>query len=299
MLTNWSISQVQSYRSLASVQPTPPLSPDLTSTFSLLDTAAEQLIVQRDFRRAFDTCERGLESLTNIDKEDSRHGEFKAAICVLGIQGLAELNQWRGVLSWILQHYGCPEKIPVKIMQMCILLHTKVNEPFVMHDAARLWLHCPSNRMSAGFGSVAELYLLHILVPLRQIEQAHELVLGEVGSIAFTEDQRQTALNFVTTKENESQELQLQSPFNSHSLEMNTELYSPQGAVIWRIEAIRRLLLRGLSIASAWSYPFRRILLAIFLLCILFIRTDPAHPSSFHWILKLLQILKRMWNTMF
>lgn len=47
-----------------------------------------------------------------------RCAEFKAGFCILGIQALAELNQWPGVLSWVLQQYEHLEEIPAKIMQI-------------------------------------------------------------------------------------------------------------------------------------------------------------------------------------
>lgn len=129
-------------------------SPPLTSSvFSMLDTAAEQMMVHKDFPAAFDTCNTGLESLSDMELEDNRWtsyltlyhlmyvcitaawmfnvtcvflcvfclarcAEFKAGFCILGIQALAEMNQWQGVLSWVLQQYEEQEKIPSKIMQM-------------------------------------------------------------------------------------------------------------------------------------------------------------------------------------
>lgn len=48
---------------------------------------------------------------------------------------------------------------------------------------------------------MAELYLLHVLLPLRRREEAEELILGEIGSSVFTEDQRQTALELLEEKE--------------------------------------------------------------------------------------------------
>lgn len=62
-----------------------------------------------------------------------------------------------------------------------------------MREAAQVWLRCPSNARATGFRLVAELYLLHILVPLGHLEEAQELVGGD----AFTEEQRQTALDVV------------------------------------------------------------------------------------------------------
>lgn len=44
--------------------------------------------------------------------------EYKAGFCTLGIQALAELNQWRAALPWVLEHYEDQDKIPPKIMQL-------------------------------------------------------------------------------------------------------------------------------------------------------------------------------------
>lgn len=82
-----------------------------------------------------------------------------------------------------------------------------------MQETARVWLDCPSNRSVSGFRTVAELYLLHVLIPLRCREEAEELILGEVGSSVFTEDQRQTALEILEDKE--QQELPLNSSQSS------------------------------------------------------------------------------------
>lgn len=47
-----------------------------------------------------------------------KYAELKSAFCIVGIQALAELNKWQGVLCWVLQYYGKPEKLPAKILQM-------------------------------------------------------------------------------------------------------------------------------------------------------------------------------------
>lgn len=59
-------------RSLGSVRHSPPLSSSLAHTLSLLDSAAERLVLHRDFQAAFDTCDRGLEALASVEQEDSR-----------------------------------------------------------------------------------------------------------------------------------------------------------------------------------------------------------------------------------
>lgn len=292
-MSSFSISQPP-VRSIASVS-TLPMSSALTHITSMLDTAAEQMMVHKDFQAAFDTCDRGLESLTSMEPEDNRCEEFKAGFCILGIQALAELNQWQDVLSWVLQQYEHQEKIPARIMQMCILLHSKVGEPAVMQEAARVWLLCPLNSGVSGFGAVAELYLLHVLVPLGHAEEARELIVGEVGSAVFTEDQRQTALDVVEEKERQNQE----APFNPNFSPASEITAHPQGSVIHKLEAMLKFLYRKVSMRRSGLFSLRRVFVAAVILYMLFVRLDPALPSAFMWISKLLQLLRQMWTAMF
>lgn len=276
----------------------PPPHSSLTPMLSMLDTAAEQLMIDRDFQTAFDTCDRALQSLYNVEQDYNRCGELKAGFCTLGIQALAEMNHWHGVLSWVLQQYEHYEKIPAKIMQMCILLYSKVEEPAVIQEAARVWLHCLSNSRGAGFGTVAELYLLHVLVPLGHIDEAREMIVGEVGSCAFTEEQRQMALDVVAEKEHRSQELPL-NPTSNQSSEIPTHLASPQGAVFHKLEAMLKFLYRKLTLSGSGSFPLHKVCLMAVLLYMLLSRIDPALPSSFLWISKLHQLFKQLWRAMF
>ncbi|CAJ1054726.1 peroxisome assembly protein 26-like isoform X2 [Xyrichtys novacula] len=208
------------------------------------------------------------------------------------------MNQWHGVLSWILQQYEDQERIPAKILQMCILLYSKVGEPAVMQEAAQVWLHSPSNSRVPGFGTVAELYLLHVLIPLGQKDEALELIVGEVGSIAFTEDQRRAALEVLEEKEKQSEESP-PNPRTSPDPETPEVAVSSEGSVLHRFEAMLRFLYRKLFVSSSGSVHLRRVLLAAVLLYMLFVRLDPALSSSFMWISKLLQLLKQMWTAMF
>lgn len=262
---------------------------------NMLDSAAEQMMVSRDFQAAFDTCDRGLESLDSLEAEDSRCEEFRAGFCILGIQALAELNQWQDVLSWVLQQYEHQENIPARIMQMCILLYSKVGQPAVMQEAARVWLLCPLNSGVSGFRTVAELYLLHILLPLGHGEEARELIVGEVGSAAFTEDQRQTALEVMEEKERRDQE----APSNPNVSPSSEIAAHPQGSAVHKLAAMLRFLYRKVMMCRSASFPLRRLFLAAVLIYVLFFRLDPALPSSFMWISKLYQLLRQMWTAMF
>lgn len=82
-----------------------------------------------------------------------------------------------------------------------ILLYTKVAEQAAVQEAVRTWLHYASNTSLSGYSSVAELYILHVLLPLDQTSEAKELLMDEVGQVAFTEDQRQTALTILENHE--------------------------------------------------------------------------------------------------
>lgn len=97
-----------------------------------------------------------------------------------------------------------------------------------MKEAARVWLHCPSNSGVTGFRTVAELYLLHVLVPLGRRDEAVELIVGEVGSGAFTEDQRRTALDVVEENERQKREPPL-DPRSSPNSEVAADAVSTQG----------------------------------------------------------------------
>lgn len=44
----------------------------VTQLSSMLDAAAEQMMINKDFRAAFDVCDSGLESLTGLDQEEPR-----------------------------------------------------------------------------------------------------------------------------------------------------------------------------------------------------------------------------------
>lgn len=261
-----------------------------TPMFNMLQTAAEQMMIHKDFQAVFDTCNKGLQSVGNVEQEELRYAEFKAGFCILGIQALAEMNRWPGVLSWVLQQYENQEKIPAKVLQICILLYSKVCEPAVMQETSRVWLHCPANSTVSGFRTVAELYLLHILVPLGHLEEARELVTGEISAAAFTEEQRCTALEVVEEKERD-----VRKPENP---ETPAEPVTPQGSLIQKLEAMLVFLHRRVRFSNSGWLPLRRLFLAAVLLYILFVRLDPALPPSFIWVSKLLHLIKQMWTTM-
>lgn len=70
-----------------------------------------------------------------------------------------------------------------------------------MQEAVRAWLCCSSNTSLSGYSSVAELYVLNVLLPLGRTAEAKQLLMDQVGQVAFTEDQRQTALTILEDHE--------------------------------------------------------------------------------------------------
>lgn len=78
-----------------------------------------------------------------------------------------------------------------------ILLYVKVGEQAVMKDAVCDWLHCSGNMTQSGFSTVAELYFLHILVPMGHTTEALEMLESDVGRVAFSDEQRQAVCSLV------------------------------------------------------------------------------------------------------
>lgn len=269
------------------------VSSNVASMQGLLDTVAEEFILNKDFKTIFETCDTALEKITNSELEDERSEDVKAAFCILGIQALAELNEWRCVLPWVLQQYKHQEKIPAKIIQMCILLYTKVGEAGVLLDVASAWLHCLSNNRAAEYVTVMELYLLYVLIPLGHLEKAQELIQGSVGLCTLTEEQRRTALDIVEQKVLQN----ALPPDLTSSSEMSLQTTKPQGPILHKLGAVIKYLYRKLLMTSSF-HPHKVFLFAV-LVYILFIRIDPAHPSSFMWISKLNGLLRQLWTALF
>ncbi|KAK7886095.1 hypothetical protein WMY93_025716 [Mugilogobius chulae] len=262
--------------------------------YSLLESAAEQFILNKNFETVFETCDRALQTLLKCEQEDERSEDIKTGFCILGIQALAELNEWRRALPWILQQYAHEEKIPANIMLMCILLYSKVGEESVMLDATNVWLHCATNSRASGYVTVMESYLLHILIPLGHLEEARELIQGRVGSCTLTEEQRQTALDIIVEKE-----LQNNNALNPSSSSTTSLLTTnSQGAVLHKLGAMIKYLYKKL-LEPFSTCRIHKLFLAAVLLYMLFIRMDPALPSSFMWISKLHELIKPLWTALF
>uniref|UniRef100_H3BFD0 Peroxisomal biosis factor 26 n=1 Tax=Latimeria chalumnae TaxID=7897 RepID=H3BFD0_LATCH len=269
------------------------LSVGSAQALSLLDRAADLLAVQRDFAAAVETCEQGISCVdsSNDNEENYRDScsEVKVCLCVIGIQALAELNRWQEVLSWVLRYFQVPAKMPAKIIQLCILLHSKVEEPQAMLAVGREWLTDLANQSLPTYSTVAELHLLHILLPLGLFAEAEDLAKNPAS---FCAEQRRVALEVVRQRKERQQ--------SDRSTVRQED--SETGFRSQKLLAMIRLFQRALVLIRSRlrSFHLQRMILATFLLYLVVIRLDPeASPSTLPWISKLLRIFRHLWNSMF
>ncbi|XP_027994284.2 peroxisome assembly protein 26 isoform X4 [Eptesicus fuscus] len=257
---------------------------------ALLEEAADHLVVHLDFREALRTCERAGQSLSNSALADGPAGtslEVKCSLCVVGIQALAEMDRWREVISWVLQYYQVPEKLPPKVLELCVLLYSKMQEPGAMLEAASAWIQDPDNQGLPEYTALVELYLQQVLLPLGCLSEAEKLV---VGSAAFSEEQRLDVLQVIS--------IARQQQKHEHSEEdqkLNQEDSSHKFLSLLML--LRRLW--DSAVSHLLSLPFKKSLLATLILCLLVVRFDPASPSSLPFLCKLAQLFHWIREAMF
>ncbi|XP_057559045.1 peroxisome assembly protein 26 isoform X2 [Hippopotamus amphibius kiboko] len=249
----------------------------------LLEEAADLLVVHLDFRAALRTCERAWQGLAAEPVGAS--SEVKCSLCVVGIQALAEMDRWREVLSWVLQYYQVPEKLPPKVLELCVLLYSKMREPGAVLDTVSAWLQDPDNQGLPEYRALAELHLQRVLLPLGCLSEAEELV---VGSAAFSEEQRLDALQAISTARQQQKHGQF-GPEENQTL-------NQEGSSSHKFLSLLMLLrqLWDSAVSHFFSLPFRKSLLAALLLCLLVVRFDLASPTSLPFLYKLAQIFHRI-----
>uniref|UniRef100_F6R2N3 Peroxisomal biogenesis factor 26 n=1 Tax=Ornithorhynchus anatinus TaxID=9258 RepID=F6R2N3_ORNAN len=271
---------------LRSSEPLPTGPPTPLAVF-LLEEASDQLVVHLDFRAALETCERGCETLVPrlavaIGVSGSS-AEVKCSLCVVGIQALAEMDRWREVLPWVLRYYPGPESLPPQLLELCILLYSRVREPQVMLEVAGDWLREPANRDLREYGALAELHLLRVLLPLGRWAEARELARGCAG---LSEEQRLGALEAVDrARQREGQpgpeEVTRPTP---------EQRCSVPHKVLALLTWLRRVLESGAG--HLLALPFKKALLAALVLGLLVLRFDPGSSST----LPLLRGLARLFR---
>ncbi|XP_042801309.1 peroxisome assembly protein 26 [Panthera leo] len=254
----------------------------------LLEEAADLLVVHLDFGAALQTCERALPSLANLDAGTSL--EVKCSLCIVGIQALAEMNRWREVLSWVLQYYQVPEKLPPKVLELCVLLYSKMQEPGAVLEVVSAWLQDPDNQDLPEYRALAELHLQRVLLPLGCLSEAEELVVGSAG---FSEEQRLDVLQAIS-KARQRQKHQCLGSEEAQKL-------NQEGSFSHKFLSLLMLLRRlwDSTVSHFFSLPFKKSLLAALILCLLVVRFDPASPSSLPFLCKLSQLFHRIQEAIF
>ncbi|CAD7670322.1 unnamed protein product [Nyctereutes procyonoides] len=262
--------------------------PAAPAAAALLEDAADLLVVHLDFRAALRTCERAWRSLAGDQAAASL--EVKGSLCVVGIQALAEMNRWREVLSWVLQYYQVPEKLPPKVLELCVLLYSKMQEPGAVLEVVSAWLRDPDNQGLPEYRALAELHLQRVLLPLGCLSEAEELV---VGSAAFSEEERLDVLQDIRKAKQQQKHQHLGS---EEAQKLNQE-----GSFSHKFLSLMMLFRRlwDSVVSHFFSMPFKKSLLAALILCLLVVRFDPASPSSLPFLYKLAQLFHRIQEGMF
>ncbi|XP_048356445.1 peroxisome assembly protein 26 [Sphaerodactylus townsendi] len=265
------------------------LSPVMSQAACLLEEAADLLVVHMDFSAAVDRCEKGCESLLgDLENEDSASSEeLRCSLCIVGIQALAEMNRWREVLPWVLQYYQVPAHLPPKVLELCILLHSKVKEPHVMRDVGSDWLRASANQHLPAYGLLVQLHLFHILLPLGHFAEAQDLLEGckALSKEKWLEAQR-------TIKEKRQQWSQQLSehpdPKEQAGMAWKTQLGLVSQKVLTILAQLGRLL--GSFASQLGSIPYKKALLAAFMLFLIVVKLDPASPTSLPFLYRLTQL---------
>ncbi|XP_062423578.1 peroxisome assembly protein 26 [Rhea pennata] len=258
----------------------------------LLEEATDLLVLHRDFAAALERCEAGCDSLGPAAAAAGSSAEVKCSLCVVGIQALAEMNRWREVLSWVLQYYHVPEHLPPKILELCILLYSRVREPQIMLEVGSSWLRDITNKSLPEYGSLLELYLLRVLLPLGQFEGAEELVRG-----CDVFDSAQQLALLKTICESQCQWTRQEVMHSTAEEQQNIIRETVLGALSQKLLTVLRLFRRALRSMSSHFYliPYKKMLLAAFMLYLVVVRLDPASPTSLPFLYRLVHLFRQVW----
>lgn len=271
----------------------PSLPPVASRAASLLEEAVDLLVMNLDFAAAVDRCEKGCESLLEdpeMDDSDSSE-ELKCSLCVVGIQALAEMNRWREVLPWILRYYQDPECLPPKILELCLLLYSQVKEPHVMLEVGGNWLRNITNQQLPSYDLLVQLHLFHVLLPLGHFAEAEELV---QGCRALTKEQRTEAYRNIREKRHQWLQQEKAHPFPEEqpAVDWKKRLGRVSQKVLTMLVQLSRAL--GSLASQLGSIPYKRALLAAFMLCLIVVKLDPASPSSLPFLYRLSQFFHQV-----
>ncbi|XP_067684349.1 peroxisome assembly protein 26-like [Haliotis asinina] len=133
---------------------------------------ASDLLLYRDFDRCLVHCSEVIDRIRHTPSFQS----YVDSLCIVMIQAFAELDQWDAVLPFVQKIYKNIDSCPVRIIQLCLLLHVKVKEYLKCHAIAETWLHNDRNRQCPQYSDVVKLYVQRVLVPLGAYNLIPQLV---------------------------------------------------------------------------------------------------------------------------
>uniref|UniRef100_A0A2C9KBZ2 Uncharacterized protein n=1 Tax=Biomphalaria glabrata TaxID=6526 RepID=A0A2C9KBZ2_BIOGL len=138
---------------------------------------AVDLFVMAKFADCFYACADVIKTAKfEPEHQHQSNEEVIEAAIALGIQALAETDNWHHVISFIIDTYGSIELCPPRIVQVCILLHAHVKEYLPCHKLVQTWLKNPQNLNHSQCSKVVRIYAHHILCPTGSYETLQEVI---------------------------------------------------------------------------------------------------------------------------
>ncbi|XP_031571712.1 uncharacterized protein LOC116305873 [Actinia tenebrosa] len=287
--------------------------------------SAKRLLVLRDYKTSLEKCEEGLEALQNeeeverISVLDEEDGVEKARIAfgVLALQGLTLDGRENEMDAFAGKWFGCSRNFPSEILQICACHHLQMQESQLALDLLEEWLSEERNHNSSGLNKVAELYVRHILLPLKEIEKA-ETFLEEFKAIS-SENKKELIMYISKKKEELSQpvtdeyeintDVSDQSSCSSSSDEVAaTKKVLSKGPILGLFlkvfkffKTIKQMVINNASMKTGLLSCARLVVLAFFLY-IIFLRTylpgDVFNGRGSGSVL-LWNAVKQVWSALF
>ncbi|XP_061494538.1 peroxisome assembly protein 26 isoform X2 [Rhineura floridana] len=170
-----------------------------------------------------------------------------------------------------------------------ILLHGKVEEPRVMLEVSRDWLCCSANQHLPSYGLLVQLHLLHVLLPLGHFAEAEELIRGckalsKEQQVEAHESIKEKKLQWLQNEEEEEGRI----PEEHSEMGWKQQLDSVSQKVLTILTQLGRVL--GTLAGIPCSIPYKKVLLAAFMLCLIVVRLDPASPASLPFLNRLIRL---------
>ncbi|XP_013408271.1 peroxisome assembly protein 26 [Lingula anatina] len=125
---------------------------------------AGDLLIYKRFEDCLDLCQEVVDEVNNLGSGESS-SIYRESCCMLAVQAYAELNKWEEVLPYVTALYAGIEGCPARIVQLCILLHSRVQDFTTCSAIASIWLKLPENHKDPLYAAMADTLVQFVLVP--------------------------------------------------------------------------------------------------------------------------------------